>query len=191
MTNMKKESTQSVRTRPTLEVLNQPLLERIVAEAIDVLGKVGVYVENPDALAVLGDGGARIDNAAQRAFLPEDLIWRCVRSAPSAVTVFSRQGEPALQLEGFNVYFDPGSAAIKILDSQTGRARAPVTSDLVSFARLADALPHLERGGDQGGIAFFGNHSANGLLYELLDEDMKVVMDVTMETLLADWQENS
>ncbi len=56
---------------------------------------------------------------------------------------------------------------------------------------VGDALPHLERGGDQGGIAFFGNHSANGLLYELLDEDMKVVMDVTMETLLADWQENS
>jgi hypothetical protein len=55
----------------------------------------------------------------------------------------------------------------------------------------ADALPHLERGGPDGGIAFFGNHSNDGLLYELLDEDLKLVMNVTMEVLIADWKENS
>jgi hypothetical protein len=55
----------------------------------------------------------------------------------------------------------------------------------------SDALPHLERGGPDGGIAFFGNHSNDGLLYELLDEDLKLVMNVTMEALIADWKENS
>ena len=54
-----------------------------------------------------------------------------------------------------------------------------------------DALPHLERGGEEGGIAFFGNHSSNGLLYEILDEDLKLVADVTMEVLIADWNENT
>ena len=144
MTNVEEQPSQSDRVRPTMEVLSQALVERIVAEAIDVLGKVGVFVENAEALTVLGDGGARLDKAAQRAFLPEDLVRRCVRSAPSAVTVFSREGEPAMRLQGFNVYFNPGSAAIKILDSQTGLARAPVTSDVVSFARLADALPNID-----------------------------------------------
>jgi hypothetical protein len=56
---------------------------------------------------------------------------------------------------------------------------------------LGDGLPHLERGGPEGGIAFFGNHCSDGLLYELLDEDMKVVAPVTIETLVADWQANS
>jgi hypothetical protein len=56
---------------------------------------------------------------------------------------------------------------------------------------VGDALPHLERGGDDGGIAFFGNHSSNGLLYELLDEDGKLVADVTMELLVSDWNENA
>jgi hypothetical protein len=56
---------------------------------------------------------------------------------------------------------------------------------------LGDALPHLERGGDEGGVAFFGNHSSDGRLYEILDEDLKLVMDVTMEVLVADWNENS
>ena len=56
---------------------------------------------------------------------------------------------------------------------------------------VGDALPHLERGGEEGGIVFFGNHCSNGLLYELLDEDLKVVAEVTMESLVADWKENT
>ena len=56
---------------------------------------------------------------------------------------------------------------------------------------VADALPHLECGGAEGGIAFFSNHSDSGLLYELLDEDMKVVADVTMQVLIDDWKANT
>ncbi len=54
-----------------------------------------------------------------------------------------------------------------------------------------DTLPHLERGGAEGGVTFFGNHSRDGRLYEIFDEEGKLVMDVTMELLLADWQANS
>ena len=56
---------------------------------------------------------------------------------------------------------------------------------------LGDALPHLERGGADGGIAFFGNHSRDGRLYEILDENLKVVFDVTMEGLVADFEHNT
>lgn len=56
---------------------------------------------------------------------------------------------------------------------------------------LRDALPHLERGGDEGGIAFFGNHSDDGRLYEILDEDLNLVFDVTMEALVDDWKSNT
>lgn len=129
--------------RPTLSLLSQGLLERIVAEAVDVLGKVGVLVEDAEALAVLGDGGAHVDTKSRRAKIPEDLIWDCVRTAPSAFSVFSRDGKPAMRLEGWNVHFDPGSAAIKILDSQTLQARDATSADLVNLVRLADALPNL------------------------------------------------
>lgn len=56
---------------------------------------------------------------------------------------------------------------------------------------LAGAPPHLERGGEEGGVVFFGSHCSNGLLYEILDEDLKLVVNVTMELLVADWKENS
>jgi len=56
---------------------------------------------------------------------------------------------------------------------------------------VGDALPHYERGGGEGGLVFFGNHSSDGLLYEVLDEDLKLVVNVTMELLIADWQANT
>ena len=54
-----------------------------------------------------------------------------------------------------------------------------------------DALPHLERGGDFGGLAFFGCHTDDGRLYEILDEEGKLVVNVTIETLVADWKANT
>ncbi len=54
-----------------------------------------------------------------------------------------------------------------------------------------DPLPHLERGGPDGGIAFFGNHSPDGKLYELVDEEGNLVLDVTMELLVQDWKDNT
>ena len=56
---------------------------------------------------------------------------------------------------------------------------------------LGEAMPHLERGGAEGGVVFFGNHARDGRLYEIFDDDMRVVMDVTMELLVADWQANT
>ncbi len=56
---------------------------------------------------------------------------------------------------------------------------------------VGDALPHLERGGAEGGIAFFGSHSSDGRLYEILDEDLNLIFDVTMEGLVADFKENT
>ncbi len=130
------------RRRPVLELLDRESVERIVGEAIELLARVGVFVENDEALTLLGDGGARLD-LHRRAFLPEALVWRCVRSAPATVQVFDRTGEECLRLEGLNTHFDPGSAALKVLDRRSGEARLARTEDLALFSRLTDALPHL------------------------------------------------
>jgi len=130
--------------RPNVEFLPSSLVERAVGEALEVLAKAGVFVEHAEARDLLGDAGARVDAARQRVFLPEDLVWRCVRSAPSAITLFDREGRASLRLEGWNVHFNPGSTALKILDLETGVVRAPDTADLARFARLTDALEHLD-----------------------------------------------
>ena len=56
---------------------------------------------------------------------------------------------------------------------------------------VSDARPHLERGGPEGALVFFGNHSSDGRLYEIVDEAGKFIAEVTMESLVADWKANA
>lgn len=56
---------------------------------------------------------------------------------------------------------------------------------------VGEAAPHLERGGPEGGVVFFGNHSRDGSLYEIFDERMQLVVDVTIELLVEDWKANT
>lgn len=51
-----------------------------------------------------------------------------------------------------------------------------------------DEYPHFERGGEAGGMVFFANHSSDGRLYEIVDEDGKVVFEVTMQSLVEDFE---
>jgi len=74
-------------------------------------------------------------------------------------------------------------------DGTRGEHKVRCTGDYA--LTVGDGLPHLERGGEDGGVAFFGNHCSDGLLYEIIDEDMKVVADVTIESLVADWESNA
>ncbi len=54
----------------------------------------------------------------------------------------------------------------------------------------AERYAHLECGGPDGGLAFFGCHTDNGSLYEIVDDEGNVVFDVTIESLLADFEEH-
>jgi hypothetical protein len=74
-------------------------------------------------------------------------------------------------------------------DGTRGKPRVRRAGDYA--LTVGDALPHLECGGAEGGVVFFGNHSNDGRLYEVFDENMNPVLDVTMELLIADWKENT
>ena len=115
--------------------------KKIVEEAKRLLEEVGVFVENDEALSLLDGAGARIERNERRARIPADLVDKALQSAPSKITVYNRDGESAMELGGDRIHFNPGSAALRIYDAKTGRARTPVTADLVRFVTLTDALP--------------------------------------------------
>jgi len=129
--------------RPKLEMISDQQVERILSEAFIVLEKVGVLIENEEALKLLETGGARVDRSARKAYFPSRLIDQCVASAPHRITVYDRNEQPAMTLEGNQIHFDPGSAALTILDWETQRQRKPVTQDLIHLSRLTQQLEHL------------------------------------------------
>ncbi len=116
--------------------------KKIVSEAIDILEKVGIFVENDEAIELLSGAGAKMDRETGRAFIPSTLVEKAVESAPSRVLVYNRHGEPVMDLGEDRVHFNPGSAALRIYDHKEKKARTPVTADLIRFAALTDALPN-------------------------------------------------
>jgi len=126
---------------PLLQILDEDFIQRIIDEAIEILEKVGILVENQEALDLLGGYGARIDHKKVR--FKRELVESALKTAPSSIMLYDRDGKPALELKGRSTCFNPGSAALMILDSHTRKVRRPLTDDLIKFARLTDALENI------------------------------------------------
>ncbi len=126
--------------RPSLFLLDEATVGRMVDEAIQLLEDPGVRVHSERALALLDGAGARVDHAAMVARIPGDLVGRCLSSVPRSFHLYTADGQPAVHFGHDDVHFDPGSATIEILDYGETASRTPVTEDLVKATRLADRL---------------------------------------------------
>jgi len=123
-------------------MLSEELIDRIIDEAFEVLSAIGLQFEHPKALALLGEHGQRIDKGAERAFLSRDFVERAIQSAPKRFQIWNVAGDASIEVGGDNVTYDPGSAAIKVLEVD-GTTRASTSSDYVRLARLVQHLPNI------------------------------------------------
>lgn len=129
--------------RPKLELLNKDLIQKIIDEAEDILEKQGVFVENIEALQLFKEAGMKIDESTQRVFITPQLVEDSLASTPSLIKMFDRPGEKEFLVGEDEVHFDPGSAAVTILDHKTQAERKADTEDLVKFVRLTEGLDNL------------------------------------------------
>ncbi len=130
--------------RPKITLLEDALVKQIIDEAFGLLIDPGVRVHNKEALELLADGGAEVDFDSQIAKIPEGIVRRAIGTAPSDFYLYNLSGEAVVHYGGDNVHFDPGSAAITILDSETLEQRQPVTSDFVKFVKLVETIPQID-----------------------------------------------
>lgn len=129
--------------RPTLRLLENELIEKIVAEALEVLCMLGVEIHNKSVLALLGDHGAEVDEANEHARLTEQMIDGALATAPHSFQLYDVLGNQTHDFRDNNVYFTPGSAAINILDSRSGEMRKPTTADYIRYVKVTSGLRHI------------------------------------------------
>jgi trimethylamine--corrinoid protein Co-methyltransferase len=129
--------------RPTLRLLDDALIGRILAEARDLLDVLGVEVHNPGVLDLLAAHGARVERGTSRACLGASLVDRVLASAPREFRLHDVRGVETHHFGAGRVYFTPGSAAIHVLDAETSEIRPPDTADYVRYAKVLCGLPHL------------------------------------------------
>ena len=130
--------------RPKLRFLDDTLTGRIIDEARELLAKLGVEIHNDSALDLLAEHGAEVDADTRRARIPGALIDATLKTAPSAFQLHDILGDMACDFAGDRVHFTPGSAAIHVLDHETGAMRRPTTGDYVRYVKLACRLEHID-----------------------------------------------
>jgi trimethylamine--corrinoid protein Co-methyltransferase len=124
--------------RPKLELLDKPLIERILDEAFQLIEDPGVRVA-PYVEDLLRAAGITVKDAV--AHIPEALARNLLDLAPRGFCLYDRLGKPAVHYGGDTVHFDPGSSCLNILDPETQQARPAMSADLVKLLQVAEMLP--------------------------------------------------
>jgi trimethylamine---corrinoid protein Co-methyltransferase len=134
---------QGVSMRPSLTILSDDLIARILDEAKRILAEVGMEIRGPGMRARLLDHGLPTNPSGDRVLFPADVVERALSDAPSSFRLYDRDGNPRADVGGDRVHFVPGSSGLKVLDHRTGETRLANSTDFVEYIRLADGLEHI------------------------------------------------
>jgi trimethylamine--corrinoid protein Co-methyltransferase len=129
--------------RPTLNIISDELISRIVEEAKRILAETGMDIRGASLRQRLLDHGLKTDASGERILFPADVVERAIETTPETFTLFDRDGSPHAEIGGDNVNFVPGSSGLKILDHRSGETRLANSTDFVEYVRLTDGLKNI------------------------------------------------
>ena len=123
---------------PQLNLLDDRDVEKVLAEAFELLQEPGVKVA-PVAAELLRAAGVKVEDGI--AHLPERLVRVALATVPKEFFLYSRDGKPVVHYGGDRVHFDPGSSCLNVLDSESGLPRLAQAADLADLVKIAESLP--------------------------------------------------
>ena len=98
--------------QPQLKLLDEALVERVITEGFELLQDPGVKVYSQEGLTLLADAGAEVDFETKVARIPQPLVEKALKTAPSSFALYDGEGNVAVRYEADHVHFDPGSSAV-------------------------------------------------------------------------------
>jgi len=126
---------------PTFRLLTDEQQSAIAAAAFELLERVGVKLTDSESQALLFEAGAHIEG--DRVYIPTHLVEEAIQSAPQGISIYTRDGELAMRLEGYNYYYGAHTDAPDVLDPFTYQRRPCQEEDVRRNATLIDALPNI------------------------------------------------
>lgn len=131
-------------TRPQFRILSDYQLEELHLATLQILERAGVAFHCEEALEILGCAGADVSNP-NRVKIPSRLVEQAIRTAPKMISLFTRDGDPSIVLNGMTgSHFGSTPNPREILDAYSGKRRECFVKDMVDQSRLIDALPNME-----------------------------------------------
>ena len=128
--------------RPKIKLLDEEHQAEILREAKDILENQGIFLENQEAIELFEQYGISHDD--RQFYIPPDVVDKCLKSAPSSITLYDREGKESMTLQKDQIHYDPGSAAIFILDENNGEIREAISKDFIRFSKIVGHLDHID-----------------------------------------------
>ena len=138
-----------------LELLDSSQKEEIHNTSLSALEETGIQIGSEEVADILDVEGVDIEvgegkwnKKFWRVKFSRDIIEKALETAPKTVTLFGRVPENDLHLDGRgspdSIFFGTLGCSPLIRDIETGERRAATRKDLADFARLSDALEHID-----------------------------------------------
>ncbi|MGD2147061.1 MAG: trimethylamine methyltransferase family protein [Anaerolineae bacterium] len=137
----------AVNATPTFEVLTQEEIEAIYYSALRVLYETGVRVYEPEGVEVAHAGGAIVEDTTEDSSLvriPPWMVDKALATVPRKVVVVGPDRKYRMELYKDQIYFGAGSDTPFTWDPFTGERRRATYEDVKNFARIAEAMPHMD-----------------------------------------------
>jgi len=129
---------------PLIRFLSDDQLYEIHLASLEILERVGVKVDEPEARQLLKDAGAWVDEGTGICRIPSYLVKSALQSAPPRVVLADRDGNRCLFLEKNQPYFGTGSDLPFTRDPYTGQRRETTKKDIENTTRVVDALKNID-----------------------------------------------
>ncbi len=140
---MNLQSNYSTFETPHFRKLSDDQVERLHHASLEILDRTGVRLFEPEALDLLKKKGVQIEDG-NLVHIPPGLVEWALSVAPKRAVLCDRHGNRVMPMERNNVFFGPGSDCPNVIDVRNGERRPGTLQDIVDAVTVCDALPNID-----------------------------------------------
>ena len=128
---------------PRFRKLSDDQVERLHYASLEILERTGLRLFETEALDLLKKKGVQVEDGNRVRISPGLVEW-ALAAAPKRVVLCDRQGQRVMPLERNNVFFGIGSDCPNVIDLHSGERRPGRLQDIVEAITVCDALEHID-----------------------------------------------
>ncbi len=129
--------------RIDIKVLSEHELRSIHEATLVILRDTGIMVHHDEALKLLAESGAKVDNHNRIARMPEELVMDCVARAGKQYSLYGRDPACVARFGQGDLVQMSSPGQFGWIDAQSGQLRSATLQDARDAICLGDALPHI------------------------------------------------
>jgi len=125
-----------------MRVLTDDQIWEIRQAAFEVIEKSGFKCLHAGARKMLAAAGAVVIDEGVK--IPRYIVESCLQTVPRGWTIYDRNGQRAMEVEGRKSHYSTSTASPNTKDALTGEYHETRVADIAIGAKVADALPNID-----------------------------------------------